>query len=515
MAAEEVRAHIAKIHLKYEENEGKMFGVLVVRTKDNSLGFLASFSGNINNLKNQHYFVPPIYNLQKKNGFFKKGEAKLIALNDEIDEFEHSADYLHLKETYISISQEAEIAIQNAIIKSQTAKENRKKYRADTTDIIASKQSEMVRESQFLKAEIHRTKIYYRERLDAIKNRLTKYEDKISILKEKRRTSSAELQKKIFSHFLLANALGERIDILALFKTTLHKDPPAGTGECAAPKLLQYAFLHDMKPICMAEFWAGPSPKDSIRHDGSYYPACHAKCEPVLGYMMQGLDVMANPFQIGQKSVKLNQKLASLPIVYDDQWLAAINKPAGMLSVPGKNGQDSVYDFASQYFPDAAGPLIVHRLDMATSGIILVAKTKTVHAQLQKLFAERKVIKKYIAILDGQILNESGVINLPISADERDMPRRMIDLKNGKSATTEYRVLKRMGDRTLVEFTPITGRTHQIRVHAAHQLGLNAPIVGDTLYGEVADRLYLQAYYLEFRHPVTENMIQLSIQPEF
>ena len=294
-----------------------------------------------------------------------------------------------------------------------------------------------------------------------------------------------------------------------IFEEEVHKIPPAGAGECAAPKLLQYAYLNHLEPVAMAEFWWGDSPKTEIRRHGYFYPSCKGKCGPILKYMLQGLNVEPNPLSdaCGVET--------ELEIVYEDEYLLVINKPEGLLSVPGKNNADSVFRRMRERYPDATGPMIVHRLDMSTSGLLLIAKSKEVHQNLQAQFKRRTVKKRYIALLDGVILNDEGEINLPICLNADNRPRQMVSWKYGKPAMTQYKVLERLQTRTRVTFYPITGRTHQLRVHAAHPQGLNCPIVGDRLYGRESDRLYLHAEYLEFEHPISSEIIRVEKSPSF
>ena len=294
-----------------------------------------------------------------------------------------------------------------------------------------------------------------------------------------------------------------------LFTDTVQKTPPAGAGECAAPKLLQYAYRNGWQPLAMAEFWWGDSPKNEIRRHGYYYPACKGKCGPILKHMLQGLHVEENPLEADV------HRDTELEIVYEDEWLSVVNKPAGMLSVPGKSDVDSVYGRVRRMYPEATGPMIVHRLDMATSGLILIAKTKKVHQNLQAQFKNRTVCKRYVAWLDGIVKEKEGRIELLLRPDPEDRPRQVVDAVHGKPAVTDYTVLHYHSGRTFISFIPKTGRTHQLRVHSAHLLGLNAPIVGDELYGKKANRLYLHAEYLGFVHPVSGGYVEIEKESGF
>ena len=358
-------------------------------------------------------------------------------------------------------------------------------------------------------------------RISEINVMLNKVQDDNTIerLKEERKQRSIALQQWIFQQFRLRNARGEEQDIYTIFSQTAHRNPPAGTGECAAPKLLQHAYLQEMQPLAMAEFWWGNSPKGEIRRHGYYYPSCRHKCEPILHFMMQGLDVEPNPLLHPKTTAD------SLSIVHEDDYLLVVNKPAGMLSVPGKDGLPSVYSYIKERYPDATGPLLVHRLDMHTSGLLLIAKEKDIHARLQEQFETRQVKKRYIALLEGTPHDKEpkGFIRLPLRPDYDNRPLQMVCFEYGKPAVTRYSVIpsetKNPDDnpnsRTRIAYWPETGRTHQLRVHSAHPDGMDCPIVGDPLYGQPADRLYLHAETLEFRHPVTGKMMRISCEAPF
>ncbi|HSD14594.1 MAG TPA: RluA family pseudouridine synthase, partial [Flavobacterium sp.] len=326
---------------------------------------------------------------------------------------------------------------------------------------------------------------------------------------EERKQKSADLQQQLFDQYHFLNNKGETKSLCAIFETTALLKPPAAAGECAAPKLLQYAYLNNLQPIAMAEFWWGESPKSEIRKHGQFYPACRGKCEPILGHMLEGLKVDENPLLI-------NPALGvQLETIYEDDYLAVINKPAEFLSVPGINIMDSVYERMKLKYPEATGPLIVHRLDMATSGILLIAKDKDSHKLLQGQFIRRTVKKRYTALLDGIVKEDEGEIDLPLRIDLDDRPRQLVCYEYGKPAKTKYKVVERTNQNTRIHFWPITGRTHQLRMHASHATGLNCPIVGDDLYGTKADRLHLHAEWIEFKHPVSRETMTFEVPAAF
>ena len=404
LAAEEVKQELARMSLA----EGKMFGVMIVES-EHSLGFLAAYSGLLEGRNDWSYFVPPVFDAQQPDGYFKTKEREIM----------QSADHKEL---------------------------------------------------------------------------------------------SLSLQLWLFQQYRLLNARGETKDLVAVWQDyhsaprirSRYPLPPGGTGDCCAPKLLQYAYLHHLTPVCMAEFWWGESPKSLIRHHGQFYPACRGKCKPVLTWMLQGLDV--DPHTDAADAV-----YPEPAIIYEDEAMAVLSKPAGMLSVPGKTDDDSVAAWAQRRWP---GAMLVHRLDMLTSGILLAAKTMEAYQQLQQQFTDRTVKKKYLAIVEGSPAKEHGIIDLPLASDPMNRPLQVVDPENGKRAITEYRVLQ-AGQHSLLALWPHTGRTHQLRMHCAHPEGLGCPIVGDELYGRKADRLYLQAQAISFVHPTTGKRMHFELPYPF
>lgn len=511
LAAKEVQSYLTRqTAWKDELRQGKMFGVLIVQTEHGETGYLAAFSGILAG-KNLHpFFVPPVYDLLQPQGFFKIEEENISSINRNIRQLENDKAYAALSAELARTIQSAEniLATAKAQLKeAKTAREQRRKEK----ELNAQEEAELIRESQFQKAEYKRLERSWKARITTLQTQTEDWERRISALKSERKTRSAALQQKLFEQFGMLNYRGEVKNLCEIFGQTVHKTPPAGAGECAAPKLLQQAYLHGWKPIAMAEFWWGDSPKTEIRHHGHYYPACKGKCEPILQHMLQGLQVEENPML-----KRMQVPSQNLEIVYEDPWLSVINKPAGMLSVPGKEDAVSVYSLMREQYPEADGPLTVHRLDMATSGLMLIAKTKRVHQNLQAQFKNRLVRKRYVALLEGIVPKDKGTVNLPLCLNPLDRPRQMVHTEHGKPAITDYQVLERLdGKRTRIAFYPRTGRTHQLRIHAAHPLGLHCPIIGDELYGEKADRLYLHAEYLEFTHPITGETVRITKEAEF
>lgn len=492
-AAEEVQQYLVQ---HPEWNEGKMFGVLVVQTADNRIGYLAAFSGILAGSNRHPFFVPPVYDLLQPCGFFKKEEAAISGLNTTICRLENDEIFLQQKKELQRLETEAERAKDDARRAMKAAKALREERRRALPPPSPEETDALIRESQFQKAEYKRLERRWKERITTARQSVESFESRLQSLKLERKRRSADLQQRLFAQFRMLNYRGEVKDLCEIFADTVQRVPPAGAGECAAPKLLQYAYQQGWKPLAMAEFWWGASPQTEVRRQGHYYPSCTGKCGPILRHMLQGLDVEPNP--LGRRIVP-----PELEIVYEDAALIVVNKPAGILSVPGKEAVPSVYDLLRKRQPATEGLFTVHRLDMDTSGLLLLAKNKKAHQCLQAQFEQRLIRKRYIALLEGRISPDSGRIDLPLRPDLHDRPRQMVDYVHGKTAVTDYQVLTRKGERTLIAFYPQTGRTHQLRMHAAHPLGLHCPIVGDTLYGQPADRLYLHAEMLEFTHPTT------------
>ncbi|MBP5364901.1 MAG: RNA pseudouridine synthase [Bacteroidales bacterium] len=504
-ASETMRYIDRRAEWRDELRSGKMFGVLVVHNAEGALGYLAAFSGNIDGRNDHEYFVPPIYDCQAPDGYFKTEERRLTDINHEIEALTQSERYVRGMETYHELVQ----AGQNEIGASREALKRHKQERdaLRANGIGEAEEQELIRQSQFEKAEHKRLERKWQERINKARETTECLVAEINELKEMRRQKSAELQSWLFEQYRIRNARGEEKTVNEIFAESRGTVPPGGTGECAAPKLLQYAYLNHYEPVAMAEFWWGDSPAGEVRRHGHFYPACHNKCEPLLNFMLQGLNV--EPNRLTESSNR------PLEIVYEDEWIVAVNKPAGLLSVPGREAADSVYSRMRMLYPEATGPLVVHRLDMATSGVFLIAKTKEVHAALQRQFEQRKVQKRYIAIVNGRPTHDEGTIDIPIRLNPDDRPRQIVDYENGKSAQTHYKVLSTDGKTSRIEFCPLTGRTHQIRLHAAHEDGLNCYILGDNLYGKQGERLLLHAESILFAHPITKKTVKIEAKCKF
>ncbi len=505
-ASKYLQNYIQKQHLS--EQKGKMYGVLVVQNQIGELGFLAAYSGQEKN--HDSFFVPPLFNRLKQNEFFIENEKKLNALNAEIFTAENDADYLKIKNQLIDYQQQFASSIEEKKRANKLAKKQREIKRKElqlTNDQEGL--SLLIRESQRQKSELHQLKKYWKEKIEHTQSLLQKHQLHIESLKNKRQTLSQQTQKQLFECYKCHNILGDVKDVFTIFREQLAQDPPAGTGDCCAPKLLNYAFKNQLTPVAMAEFWWGKSPKTEIRKHLHFYPACRGKCEPLLNHMLQGLVIDDDPIVREMTNGK------RIELLFEDADILVINKPNGLLSVPGIKNQNSVFTQVQKICPNISGPVIVHRLDFATSGIMVLAKNKKVHQHLQNQFAKRKVFKRYVAKLDGVIDTKTGVIELPMRGDLLDRPRQMVCFKYGKTAVTNYEVVEVRNNQTRVYLYPKTGRTHQLRVHMAHPQGLDCAIVGDNLYGQKADRLYLHANQLKFVHPTTNEPMFFEITPDF
>ena len=571
-ASLELQRYIADADLmSTEKGCGKMFGVLVVEYEDEEgalqRGFLAAYSGLLGGRNDWPYFVPPVFDAQQPDGHFKRTEREISAINHEIAAIEHDPEYLQSVEQHEQTKKRLQAEVDAFKAEVDAAKVRRDARRKSGEPLSEEEQAEMIRESQFMKAELRRR----RKAMEQANSTLhIPHSTFLKSLQRKRKQMSDELQRWLFSAYRMLNAKGEERDLIDIFREYTHAMPPAGAGDCCAPKLLQYAYLHHLRPVCMAEFWWGESPASEIRHHLHYYPACRSKCLPILTHMLKGLDVAPNP--LAQK-----RHTAEPRVLYADEYIMVVDKPAGMLSVPGKaesvrtEASDSANISVEEYFANLQLPTnsqftteqftigeadnsklktqnskflkAAHRLDMDTSGLLVLARTEEAYVELQRQFASRETVKRYEAVLSGVPTQNSKLktqnssaqpsgcleaISLPLIADINDRPRQRVAMEHGKPALTLYNIVEvRAVDantavayttkkvdkgRTLVHLYPKTGRTHQLRVHCAHPLGLACPILGDPLYGiERADRMYLHAAELTFRHPATgETMHFLS-----
>ncbi len=514
LAAEQTKALIKRNGQWYDElTLGKMFGVLVVeRTCDDGiieLGFLSAYSGQILGRSDWADFVPAVFDYLQEGGYFKTHEAEITTINKQINAILNSQEHKNAKAELEQTIANADTAITDYKKMMAEAKARRDAVRATANE------AELIRESQFQKAELRRIKHSWRERINACETQLKALDNELAQMKSRRHKLSDALQRWLFSQFVMLNDKGERRNLLDIFHDFNGQLPPAGTGECCAPKLLQYAYANNMKPVCMAEFWWQPPSQrgkevvtdGEVRHHQTFYPSCRGKCLPTLTYMLS----LSNQ----QPTAKPSEPLR---IIYEDADIVVVDKPGGMLSVPGKGNEPSVETIIRRKCcNDYDGPIIVHRLDMDTCGIMVLAKNKTAHQRLQAQFLNRRVHKRYIALLEKPTDKRRGTIDLPLCPDIDDRPRQKVDFSIGKPSISDYIIIGEQQYKdwqckghTLVALYPHTGRTHQLRVHCASRQGLNNPIVGDRLYGSrnAATTLCLCADKIVFSHPISGHPLK-------
>lgn len=509
MAVCQLREYIDSVgEWKDEIERGKMFGVLVARDADGRLGYLAAYSGLLAGRNDWQYFVPPVFDSQQPDGYFKTHEHEISTINDEIRTLQNDEELLSLRQKLSDAEKAAEEEIAEYKSLMAASKCRRDELRKATEPLPCSIEAEMIRESQYQKAELRRIRKRNQEAIDTIKKSMEEKEAAISLLKKRRKELSDALQHWLFEQYDMLNAKGEHRNLCSIFSDTPQGVPPSGAGDCCAPKLLQYVYRHGITPLCMAEFWWGQSPKREIRHHLHYYPACRSKCKPILGFMLQGLNVDPDPHNSGNGGM-------ALKIKYEDEDIVVVSKPSGMLSMPGLVDRLCVADVLRKEMGEGYY-MPAHRLDMDTSGLLVVARNEESLRRLHEQFAAREVEKRYTAVLDGVAdIPRHGFVRLPLSADENDRPRQVVDREGGKAAVTEYTIERTDNGKTYIKLIPHTGRTHQLRVHCAHADGLSMPISGDRLYGHPsADRLMLHAEYLSFRHPTTGERLRFSDEIE-
>jgi tRNA pseudouridine32 synthase/23S rRNA pseudouridine746 synthase len=523
LASKELQSHLENqkdwkhnfgLNKEEESSSGKMFGVLLVENREGEVGYLAAFSGKLAGSNQHSKFVPPIFDMLTEDGFFNQGQIELSSIHEQVRTLEKNPKLVEAQQFLEAETEQSFNDIEEQRVLIRTNRKVRKTQRQEAEKELSPEECHSLKDLLSIvsvreKLQLEALKKQAKERINKAQEKLDVYTTEVDYLKNKRKELSGSLQQQLFDQYHFLNNEGDKKSLCAIFKETPQLTPPAAAGECAAPKLLQYAFENRLKPLAMAEFWWGESPKSAIRKHGQYYPACQGKCQPILGHMLQGMAVDENPLLNNPAEGK------SIDIIYEDEELLVINKPAEFLSVPGKTIQDSVYQRMKMQFPKATGPLIVHRLDMSTSGLMLIAKTKDTHKNLQRQFIKRTVKKRYIALLDGLVKENEGIIDLPLRLDIDDRPRQLVCYEHGKSARTKWKVIERKNNQTKIHFYPITGRTHQLRVHSAHSTGLNIPIIGDDLYGTKSNRLHLHAESVEFEHPISKDLMSFQVKAEF
>jgi tRNA pseudouridine32 synthase/23S rRNA pseudouridine746 synthase len=516
-------------HLKLEfQQHGKMFGVLIVKNLQGDVGYLSAFSGK--KLTSEHHinFVPPVVDLEDQADFFYAEKTTINQLNYELEVLlnnpEIKAHERTIAELFAEQNKQLEQHRDVMALNRQTRKAKRSQINAELSgEALAQQLNQLAKESVDDKNQLKALKQNWHDKITHIEQQLNTIMGEINTIKSTRSRLSTRLQKKLFKQYRLLNSAGVEKDVMELFQHATHPIPPAGTGDCAAPKLLQYAFKHKLTPLAMAEFWWGRAPKSEIRQHKNFYAACSGKCQPILPHMLEGIALDKNPLLVNPA---LGKKLA---IIYQDDDMVIVDKPSEFLSVPGKYIEDSVYLRIKQQFPQATGTLIVHRLDMSTSGVMVLALTKRAQKNIQQQFINRTIKKRYVALLEGKLAGNfegvfEGEINLPLRGDLEDRPRQLVCFEQGKQAKTHWQLIKSTAGKSKLYLYPETGRTHQLRVHCAHQQGLNMPILGDDLYGydlyenngnKKHQRLHLHAQRLTLSHPVTKEVMTFEVDEGF
>lgn len=523
MAAHELMHNLSHnlIHSTYDfglsqdsTSVGKMMGVLVVEDlSTQSIGYLSAFSGRLGDTYDVLPFVPPICNILEEHGFFRQGETLISQINIDIERLTEDIERTDILQQIKKTDQSYKHALAELKIKLKQNKANRaairQQLRIDTSthekNILHNLSNESQKDHYLLK-DLKKT---YHNKIADLKAQLDVLETRIQVLKAQRKAMSNQLQERLFEEYTFVDLDKNYHTLKDIFNLDIGQSPPSGAGECCAPKLLQYAIENNLRPLAMAEFWWGKSPDSELRRHQHFYPPCRSKCLPILTKMLKK-DFRKEADRLRKMDIDI-----TLPIIYEDDSIIVLDKPSGLLTVPGKSNQISVFSLIRKKYPRISGPIIVHRLDMDTSGLLLVAKSKDIFVNLQKQFLHHKIKKKYIALLDGKISQSYGEISLPIRVDLEDRPRQMVCYQYGKEAHTHWEKINDINGQTLVAFYPTTGRTHQLRIHAAHIHGLNTPIVGDDLYGTPSQRLHLHASSLGFFHPVHNGWMVFDAECPF
>ncbi|MCY7322364.1 MAG: RluA family pseudouridine synthase [Phormidesmis sp. CAN_BIN36] len=487
-----------------ESQEGKMYGVLLVETSSGEQRVLKAFSGLLNGNKIVEGWVPPIPGRDR----VAFEEAHTLATLDSIKQELIALQKLPERSQYELLFQEFQTQLSEITSRHNQRKNERQQQRqrlieiaAESLEIALEKLDEQSRRDGLDRRQLKRQQ---NSELQPLKFLIKQADNRVCELKQQRKSLSRQLQTQMHNHYWLTNFAGKSLSLQQLMSGS---SMPTGTGDCCAPKLLHYAATHDLKPLAMAEFWYGASSVNEQKIQGEFYGACAERCQPLMGFLLSGLPQRA--------AITITQ---TLTIIYEDEWLIAVNKPTGLLSIPGRyrDVQDSVLSRLRYLLPNGESLIAVHRLDRDTSGILLLVRDRQTHSQLSQQFEHRRVHKVYEAVLNGSVTQEEGVIDLPLWGDPHDRPIQTVDRQRGKPSVTYFKRIAQIGNLTRMEFSPVTGRTHQIRVHAADRRGLGVAILGDRLYGDASDdRLHLHARELSFEHPHSKQTLQLTIDTPF
>lgn len=492
--------------------EGKMYGVLLVKAATGKQQVLKAFSGLLNGHSVVEGWVPPISGRDQLVLAEARTLADLDSLKQELIHLQHLPE----RQQYETLNQELATRLQHLTAQQQQRKRDRQQQRqhlllALQGDALTNALIQLDNQSRRDGSERRRLKAEYRERLQLLQQVIEQADSRIQTLKQQRKALSRTLQAQMYATYCVTNFSGESRSLQQLMPEGFL---PTGTGDCCAPKLLHYAATHHLTPLALAEFWWGPPPANGDKVQGGFYGACAERCQPLMGFLLSGLPSVS----LEASLVAEGGATESLPILYQDEALIVVNKPAGLLSVPGRthDRQDSVLTRLRHLLPSPR-LTAVHRLDQDTSGILVLARDLPTFRHLSRQFQQRQVHKVYEAVLAGSVNQDWLTIDLPLWGDPSDRPRQTVDWQRGKPSMTHVRVLVRTEHTTRVEFLPVTGRTHQLRVHAAAPEGLGTPILGDRLYGcgAAIDRLHLHARELQLQHPLSRQALHLQTSVPF
>ena len=463
-----VRTHLDH----YAQNQpGRLVAVLVVRKNDGQIGFYAGCD-----------------QFDSEDSFFVKSFWQQLP----------AAHFPSIQTDYLSEALEQRAKAEEAYLQFRSAARERKALRRSARLNHTADLTQLAIESQRDSREL--------DRLKALLSQAIREEEKMHyrIHSETQKALYADWRHRL-EQIQLSNAIGQQQSLFQLLSDSIEKEEwLKALLRSSLPALINLARKNQDKLLAFGSFWWGRLPSHDVRQNGVFYSFAKERHARFLDFQLLGESLETNLLAVDHFAHW------KADIIYEDDDLVAVNKPAGMLSVPGKHPVNNVYNTVLSLYPQASGPMLLHRLDMATSGVLLFAKNKTTHQQMQNAFAQGWIKKRYIALLEKCPESLQGSINLPLCLNPLDRPRQMVSRAYGKAALTEYEVLGNEGLLTRVAFFPKTGRTHQLRLHAAHRRGLNSAIVGDDLYGHPAERLYLHAESLQFTHPKTGQLITIK-----
>lgn len=483
---------------------GQIFGVLVVRDAAGTLGCLHGFSGQLAGQWQWPGFVSPAFDQYERLAFLPEAQQTLSELSVQLQVLQNDPIYSEARQQLqagASSMQEHTQTLQAQLVERKAARRLARESANEETLATLRREGEA---DARLRADDKR---HVREQLKVLNGAVAVFSEQIEELNARHVALATETYQRLQASYHLPNAEGQLADLSVLFAG---REPLDGIGDCAGPKLLSSAYRNNLQPIALAEFWWGADPLDGVRHHRHFYPSCRGRCGPLLVFMLQGLPPARQPDHLQPYTDKRAPE-----VVFEDRHLILVHKPADLLSVPGLAMIDSVQSRMQGLHSDLPELQLVHRLDQSTSGLLLLAKTRRDHKALQRQFTGRTINKEYIALLDADIEGEQGEIDLPLRVDLEDRPRQLVCYQHGKPALTRWRVISREAGRTRVALSPVTGRTHQLRVHMAHVKGLAAPIVGDELYGKPGERLHLHAQSLDFIHPGSGERVSFKVPAPF